>query len=309
MGEIRRKRGSETSRWFGFQYRYAPYLFVSPFLIIFAAFGCWPIIKSVILSFHTTNGPKDVVFVGLSNFRFLLADPDFHTAVRNTAVYAFWSVFLQLPLSLGLAVMLSQKWLRGKEYLRLAFFSPHLLGQVFVGVLFSVIFIPQYGLLNRALHAVAGVPLDTKWLANPSLVMPALVLTSLWMYVGFNMIYFLAALQSVDRELYDAAQVDGANGWQAFRAVTMPGIKPVAVFVLVMSTIGSFQLFELPYIMLGNGPGPDKAGLTVVMYLYQSGFITGDLGYASAIGWTLALGVLMISLIQMRVTGAWKGSA
>ncbi len=307
MGQ--RARGSETSKWFAFQYRYAPYLFVSPFLLIFAVFGAWPIIKSLILSLHATNGPKDVVFVGLANFRFLAADPDFHKAVSNTAQYAFWSVFLQLPLSLGLAVLLSQKWLRGREFLRLAFFSPHLLGQVFVGVLFSVIFIPQYGLLNKVLHAVAGVPLDTKWLANPSLVMPALVLTCLWMYVGFNMIYFLAALQAVDRELYDAAQVDGANGWQTFLAVTMPGIKPVAVFVLVMSTIGSFQLFELPYTMLGNSPGPDKAGLTVVMHLYQSGFVTGDLGYASAIGWTLALGVLIISLIQMRVTGAWKGSA
>lgn len=307
MGQ--RARGSETSKWFAFQYRYAPYLFVSPFLLIFAVFGAWPIIKSLILSLHATNGPKDVVFVGLANFRFLAADPDFHKAVSNTAQYAFWSVFLQLPLSLGLAVLLSQKWLRGREFLRLAFFSPHLLGQVFVGVLFSVIFIPQYGLLNKVLHAVAGVPLDTKWLANPSLVMPALVLTCLWMYVGFNMIYFLAALQAVDRELYDAAQVDGANGWQTFLAVTMPGIKPVAVFVLVMSTIGSFQLFELPYTMLGNSPGPDKAGLTVVMHLYQSGFVTGDLGYASAIGWTLALGVLIISLIQMRVTGAWKGNA
>lgn len=305
MGEPRRMQ--ETSRWFAFQYRYAPYLFVSPFLIIFAVFGCWPIIKSLILSLHATNGPKDVVFVGLANFRFLMGDPDFHKAVGNTAQYAFWSVFLQLPLSLGLAILLSQKWLRGREFLRLAFFSPHLLGQVFVGVLFSVIFIPQYGLLNKALHVIAGVPLDTKWLANPSLVMPALVLTSLWMYVGFNMIYFLAALQAVDRELYDAAQVDGANGWQSFLAVTMPGIRPVAVFVLVMSTIGSFQLFELPYTMLGNSSGPDKAGLTVVMHLYQSGFVTGDLGYASAIGWTLALGVLIISLIQMRVTGAWKG--
>jgi ABC-type sugar transport system permease subunit len=300
---------AKTTSWFAVQRRYAPYVFVSPFLILFAVFGCWPIIKSLILSFYATNGPKDAVFVGLGNFRFLLSDPDFHIAVRNTAVFAFWSVFLQLPLSLGLALMLSQKWLRGREALRLAFFSPNLLGQVFVGVLFSVIFIPRYGLLNKVLSAVAGVPLDTKWLANPGLVMPALVLTSLWMYVGFNMIYFLAALQAVDRELYDAAQVDGANGWQQFLAVTVPGIRPVAAFVIVMSTIGSFQLFELPFIMLGNGPGPNKAGLTVVMYLYQSGFVTGDLGYASTIGWTLALGVLLISLAQLRLTGAWKGSA
>ena len=136
--------------------------------------------------------------------------------------------------------------------------------------------------------------------------MPALVLTSLWMYVGFNMIYFLAALQSVDRELYEAAQVDGAGAFKQFVHVTLPGIRSVAVFVTVLSTIGSFQLFELPYVMLSNTAGPDNSGLTVVMYLFQNGFIAGDLGYASAIGWTLTMGVLVISLAQMRLTGTWK---
>jgi len=296
-----------TSRWFVLQYKMAPYLFVSPFLILFAIFGAYPIVKSLILAFYATNGPKSAVFVGVQNFIFLFSDRDFHKAVWNTAVFAFWSVFLQLPLSLGLALLLNSRWVRRREILRLAFFSPNLLGQVFVGVLFSVLFIPQYGLVNRFLHFIAGVPLDTKWLANPNLVMPALVLTSLWMYVGFNMIYFLAALQAVDKDLYEAATVDGANAWHQFWAVTLPGIKPVAVFVLVMSTIGSFQLFELPWIMLNNSAGPDQAGLTIVMYLYQTGFVTGDLGYASTVGWTLALGVLMISLFQMRVTGAWKG--
>lgn len=298
-----------TSRWFVLQSRMAPYLFVSPFLILFATFGVYPIAKSLMLSFYVTNGPKSTVFVGLQNFRFLLSDPDFHTAVWNTAVFAFWSVFLQLPLSLGLALLLNSVWVKGRELLRLSFFSPNLLGQVFVGVLFSVLFIPQYGLVNRFLNAIAKIPLDTKWLSNPDLVMPALVLTSLWMYVGFNMIYFLAALQAVDKDLYEAATVDGANAWHQFWAVTLPGIKPVAVFVLVMSTIGSFQLFELPWIMLNNSSGPDQAGLTIVMYLYQTGFVTGDLGYASTVGWTLALGVLLISLFQMRVTGAWKGGA
>lgn len=102
-----RAKQSQTSRWFAAQHKYAPYLFVSPFLVIFAVFGCWPIVKSLILSLHATNGPKDQVFVGLGNFRFLLADPDFHKAVSNTATYAFWTVFLQLPLALGLAIMLS----------------------------------------------------------------------------------------------------------------------------------------------------------------------------------------------------------
>ncbi len=306
-----------TSSWFRLQERAAPYLFVSPFLILFALFGLYPIIKSIVLSLYITSGPKDQVFVGLENFRFLLQDQDFHIAVWNTAVFAFWSVFVRLPLALGLALLLSQRWLRGREWFRLAFFSPNLLGQVFVAVLFSVLFVPQYGLLNTVLQPVTAflhrylpfvpvVALDTKWLANPALVMPALVLTSLWMYVGFNMIYFLAALQAVDRDLYEAATVDGANAWQQFLAVTLPGIRPVAVFVLITSTIGSFQLFELPYIMLGNGPGPNKAGLTIVMYLYQTGFLSGDLGYASAVGWTLALGLLVISLIQMRLTGVLR---
>ncbi len=293
--------------WFSLQHRLAPYLFVAPFLVLFATFGFWPLAKSLVLSAYATNGPKSHVFVGLDNFRFLLVDPDFHTAVRNTAVYTLCAVGLQLPLALGLALLLSQQWLKGRAFFRLAFFSPHLLGSVFVAVLFSVLFVPRYGLVNQALHAVARTPLDTKWLGNPDLVMPALVVTSLWMHVGFHMIYFLAALQAVDRELYEAARVDGAGGWQQFLAVTLPGIRPVAIFVLVTATIGSFQLFELPYVMLSNTAGPNKAGLTVVMYLYNTGFVTGDLGYASAVGWTLALGVLVVSLAQLRVTGAWKG--
>lgn len=286
--------------------RVAPYVFIAPFVILFLVFGAYPLIKSLVLSFYITNGPKSSVFVGLQNFAFLLTDPDFHKATRNTAIYTFWSVFLQLPLSLGLALLLNARWVRGREWLRLAFFSPHLVGQVFVGVLFSVLFVPQYGLINQALHAVADVPLDTRWLANPQLIMPALVLTSLWMYVGFNMVYFLAALQAVDKELYEAARVDGANSWQQFWAVTLPGIRPVAIFVLLMSTIGSFQLFELPWVMLGRSAGADGAGLTIVMYLYQTGYVSGDLGYASAVGWMLALGLLIVSLAQLRITGGFK---
>jgi len=297
--------------------RVAPYVFVAPFVITFSLFGAWPLVKSLVLAFYITNGPKSQVFVGWANFRYLLADPDFHKAVWNTAVLAFWSVFLQLPLALGLAILLSRPWLRGREAFRLIFFSPNLLGQVFVGVLFSVLYIPQYGLLNRALHALTSlpvirtfgqIPLDTKWLSNPALVMPAIVLTSLWMYVGFNMIYFLAALQAVDRDLYEAAIVDGAGPWHQFLAVTLPSIKPVAIFVLVTATIGSFQLFELPYLLLNNTAGPNNAGLTVVMYLYDRGFQIGDLGYASAVGWTLAAAVLLISLAQMKITGAFRGT-
>lgn len=304
-------RPDAGGRYLRAQQRIAPYLFVAPFLILFAVFQAYPIVKSLILSTYATNGPKDAVPVGWGNFRFLLGDPDFWIAVRNTLTYAAGSVFLQLPIALGLALLLSQRWLKGREFLRLAFFSPHLLGQVFVAVLFSILLSPQYGLVNQGLHLATGgsFSLDTKWTGDPRFVMPALILTSLWMYAGFNMIYFLAALQAVDRDLYEAAEVDGARAWDRFRVVTLPGIKPVATFVLVTATLGAFQLFELPYLLLGQGPGPNKAGLTVVMYLFDKGFVTGDLGFASAVGWTLALGMLIVSLIQVRLTGALRKEA
>jgi len=290
------------------QRRAAPYIFVAPFLILFAVFMFYPFVQSISLAFRATYGPKSNVFTGLDNFRFLIHDGDFWTAVKNTATYAFFSVFVQLPLSLSLALLLNRRWVKGRNLFRLAFFSPYLVGQVFVAILFSMIFAPRFGLLNRGLDAVTGFGLETEWLTNPRLVMPALVLTALWLYVGYNMIFFLAALQAVDPDLYDAAQVDGADSWQQFLNVTLPGIKPVAIFVVLMSTIGSFQLFELAFVLL-EGPGPNNSGLTIVMYLFQTGFETGDLGYASAIGWTLVLIILTISLIQTKITGLWRQQA
>ena len=158
-------------------------------------------------------------------------------------------------------------------------------------------------LLPQALQSLTGLTIETAWLSKPGLVMPALILTALWMYAGFNMVYFLAALQAVDRELYDAAAVDGANVLQRFWNVTVPGIKPVVTFVIVLCVIGSFQLFELPWFMLNSSAGPEQSGLTIVMYLYQRGFVAGDLGYASAVGWVLALGMLLISVLQLRLGG------
>lgn len=289
--------------------RYAPYLFTAPFVVVFLAFGLYPLIKSMVLAFFITSGPKSSVFVGWENFRFLLTDPMFGKAVWNTTFFAACSVFLQLPLSLGLALLLNSKRLVGRNFFRLSFFSPRLLGMVFVALLFGQIFAPRYGILNIVLNALFGVSIETAWLKNPTLVMPAIILTSLWLYVGFNMIYFLAALQTVNQELYEAAKVDGANRWKQFLHVTLPGIRPVAVFVVVLSTIGSFQLFELPYLMLENTSGPDNSGLTAVMYLYQNGFESGDLGYASTIGWSLAIAVLLLSLVQMRLSGTWKREA
>lgn len=298
-------------RWQKRKQKLAPYLFVSPFLLLFCIFGVYPILKSVSLSLYATNGPTDMAFVGLGNYKALAGDPEFYKAVTNTITYALSSVFLQLPLALGLALLLTSKWLRGRDWYRLAVFSPNLLGQVFVGVIFAQVFSAPYGLLNKFLNwsSRGAIPTDTKWLSDPNLVLPAIVLTSVWMYVGFNMIYFLAALQGVDKDQYEAATVDGADPWQQFLHVTVPAIKPVITFVLVTATIGSFQLYELPYTLLNSSAGPDNSGLFIITYLYQQGFNAGDLGYASAVGWTLAAGLLVISLIQVKLTGGFKKDA
>jgi ABC-type sugar transport system permease subunit len=297
------------------QAKYAPYLFVAPFIIIFGTFGLYPILNSIYLSLHITSGPRDQVFVWFDNFVLLMSDPDFWKAVRNTVVFALFSVFLQLPLSLGLAMLMNASFLRFRNLFRFVFFCPYLMGVVFAALLFSLLFADQVGLVNNLLHALLGGGkatsewLEIRWLTEASYVMPAIIILSLWLYVGFNMIYFLAALQAVDRELYEAAAVDGANAWNRFVHVTMPGIKPVAVFVVVLSTIGSMRMFEMAWLLLNQQTGPDQAGLFIVTYLYQNGFVTGDLGYASAIGWTLVIGVLVLTLFQIRVSGTMKKEA
>jgi len=283
-----------------------PWLFLTPYVVLTMVFFLYPFLNAVWLAFQQTNGARSAVFVGWSNFTFVLTDPRFHTAVKNTTVYALASVFIQLPCSLGLALLLHRNTGRLKGVFRLLVFSPHLVGSIFVGVLFSVIFTPRYGLFNRFLHALIGWGLEEQWLMNPRLVMPALILASLWMYVGFNMIYFLAALQNVNQELSEAAQMDGANAWQVFRNITLPQIKPVAVFVVVMSTIGSYQLFELPYALLQNRSGPQDSGLSIVGYLYNIAFVDGDLGTGAAVGWILALIIFILSTAQLRITRAME---
>jgi ABC-type sugar transport system permease subunit len=286
-------------------YKFAPYFFLLPYFLVTLVFFLYPLIRATILAFYQTNGPARRAFVGWSNFTFVLHDPDFHTALKNTTIFAAFSIGLQLPLSLGLAMLLNTKSGRFKGFFRLAIFAPNLVGQVFVGILFSMLFTPRYGLFNRFLQALVGWGLEQQWLGDPKLVMPAIILASLWMYVGFNMIYFLAALQNVDQGLVDAAKIDGAGPFNIFWNVTVPAIIPVGTFVVVTSTIGSYQLFELPYTLLQNydaGYGPQDSGLTIVGYLYRYAFDGGDLGTAAAVGWLLTFLILIVSLIQIRIT-------
>ena len=288
----------------------APYLFLAPYLVLTAVFFVYPFLRAVALAFYQTNGPRSSVFVGLSNFVFLAKDTVFHSAIGNTVVFTLCSLLLQLPLALGLAMLLnagsSKLEQRLKGYIRLVLFSPNLVGPIFVGVIFGVMLTPRYGLVNRTVHALVGWGLEEHWIEDPALVMPALVLAALWLYVGFNMVYFLAALQSVDKDLQQAARIDGAGPWQVFWNVTLPSIRHVTIFVFILSTVGSFNLFELPLAMLNrtNGFGPDNSGLTLITYLNEIAYRSGDLGLGSAVGWVVTLMIMGFSFLQFRISRA-----
>lgn len=272
-----------------------------PFLILFGVFMVYPLLQSASLAGNQTYGPGTRTFVGMGNFRSLVQDPLFWKAMGNTVVYALGSLFIQLPMAFALALALNSRRLRGRAIYRLVFFSPQLMGLVFVSILGALAFEKRAGLVNRALAWITSDPslLEIGWLQTH--IMATLILISLWLYVGYNMIYFLAALQNVDKSLLEASEIDGANAWSKLIHVILPSIRPVATFVVLLSMIGSLQLFELPWVLLDGNGGPNNQGLTIVMYLYQNGFELGDLGYASAVGWALALLLVLLALIQVRM--------
>jgi ABC-type sugar transport system permease subunit len=302
-------RPTPRQRLWAWQARFAPYVFVAPFLVLFCVFMVYPLVRSVAMSFYSYAGPRTTRFVGLGHYRFFLRDVLLWVAVANTVAYAVVYVALHIPLSLGLALLLNNARVRFRNVLRFAFFAPYLVGNVFVAVIFVLLLSQRHGLIPKALGVLHPAWLETNWLGDPFYARVAIILASLWLSVGWGMVFFLAALQGVDRELYDAAAVDGAGAWARFRHVTLPGIRPVLTFLVVTGTIGSLQLFELPYVLFlhhGSAAGPGWAGLTIVMYLYQQGFDLGDLGAACAVGWFLVVLILGVALVQVRLTGAGR---
>ena len=299
---ITRERGWQLQR------KLAPYLFLSPFVVLFCCFMLYPLARSIVLSTYKASGPQRLQFVGLGNYRFLVTDKIFWLSVANTTYFAVLFLALQIPIALTLAVMLNSKLLRFRNFFRFAFFSSHLVGGVFVAVIFSLLLAQRHGMINQLIGAIFPfVGTEINWFGDPKMAMPAVVIAALWISVGYAMVYILAALQSVDQELYEAAEVDGASKWQQFRHVTLPGIRPVLIFLLLVGTIGAYQLFELPYVLF-YGVWTNYA-ITIVTYLFQMGFEAGDIGYASAIGWALVLIIFLVSLVQLKVARAREDAA
>lgn len=284
--------------------RAAPYLFLAPLALVLAIFFAWPLWRSLTLSLYTTAGRESRRFVGLGNYQFLIAhDRIFWLAVANTLAYTLAFLVVQIPASLGLALLMNHRALRFKNLLRFCFFSTYLVGQVFVAVVFFALLGPRQSLMNQFLSALLGRTVDVGWLTTPNLALPAVLLAGLWLSIGYGMIYLLAALQAVEPDLYEAAVLDGAGSWAAFRHVTLPAVRPVLIFLVIVGTIAGFQLFELPYVLM-QGPGPNYRALTIVMYLFSTAFERGDLGYSAAIGWLLVLLLGGVAMAQIKLSGA-----
>ncbi|NPV81570.1 MAG: sugar ABC transporter permease [Firmicutes bacterium] len=276
------------------------YLFISPWILGFFVFSAGPILASLVLSFTEYNIASPPRFVGLENISRLLHDPLFWQALKVTSLYSLFSVPLGIIVSLIVALLLNQK-VYGLALFRTIYYSPSVVSGVAVSLLWMWIFNPEFGILNYILHKLFHIQ-GPMWLMSEQWVIPALVLMSLW-GVGGSIVIYLAGLQGIPTQLYEAAEIDGANSWYKFRSITLPLMSPVIFFNLIMGIIGSFQVFTQAYVMTGGGP--HYASLFYVLYLYQHAFQYFRMGYASALAWVLFLIILILTLAIFRSSSLW----
>ena len=274
----------------------APYFFLAPMIAIFAVFMLYPVFHSLVLGFFSFDA-GEYAFVGLGNYVTMLGDPVFWKALGNTAIILVIQVPLMLFLAILLAVAFNSAFLKLRSVFRMGYFLPIVMGLVAYGILFKNMLDANSGVVNYLLELIHLKPVP--WLTDSTWAKISIIMAMTWHYTGQNAIIYLAQLQSIPTELYEAASVDGANGWWKFRSVTLSGLRPAILLTTVLSTIGTLQLFDEPYV-LTNG-GPDNATLTVGMYLYMQGFKYFDFGYASAIGYVMLIIIVGLSVIQFWI--------
>lgn len=277
------------------------YSFIAPNFIGFAVFTLIPIVFAFILAFMNWDGSNEITFVGFDNFMKLPSDTFFVAALKNTMIYVVGTVPLTMIASLALAIVLNQK-IRARGLFRTVAFFPYVASLVAITAVWSMIFHPSKGPINYLLLTVFGVPQENlpKWFSG-SLVLVTLILFSVWKYMGYYMVIYLAGLQGISAELYEAGSLDGANTWQKFKYITWPQLRSTTFFVVVMLTINCFKVYDIAVMLAGGSDGKLSTSATVlVYYIYQNAFNYWDLGYSSAIAMVLFLIVLAVTLVQFR---------
>ena len=276
--------------------RFFPYAMLLPTLVIFAVFMIYPILYSFYLSFtEFTGGTYN--FVGLRNYIELFNDPVFYKALFNTFFYLIIQVPIMISLALLLAVLVEQKFIRGKGFFRMATFLPTITSLVAYSLVFKVLFNTNYGLINYIVEFFGGEKIQ--WIYSAWPARASIIISITWRWVGYNMIILLAGIQAIPTEMYESASLDGASFWQQLFYITIPAIKPIILFTTITSTIGTLQLFDEPYILTQGGP--NYATITLGEYLYDNGFTYLKFGFASALGYVMVIIIGLLSWLQFRV--------
>ncbi len=280
----------------------AAYLFILPTLIGFVIFIAYPLVESLRISFYEYGIWGDTTYIGTENFQRLTTDTRLHHTYRNTVVFTMFAVFLNAGVGLLLAVFLNRRMpTLVSNFYRSVFFFPILVAHTYISVIWKYLYAEDTGVFNfyLSLLNIDSIP----WLREPGWAMAAIIILDVWKNAGFAMLVFLAGLQSIPNEYYEAAQLDGASERQLFTRITIPLLSPTIFFILVIFFIGAFQVFDSIFVLTGGGPG--DATRSVVMYIYQQAFQRLDFGYAAAISWTLFLVIMAVTLVQFWGGRRW----
>ncbi len=280
----------------------AAWFFLAPALILIAVFFLLPVIAALMLSvtdfdIYALRDPANARLVWLENYARLLRSPLFWQALRNTLYFAVVGGPLSIAASLGAALLLNGRTVRLRGLFRTIYFTPFVTTLVAVAIVWRYLYHPRYGLLNYALGWIGVAPID--WLGDPRWAMPAIIIMAVWKNFGYNMLIFIAGLQAIPTELYEAAEMDGAGSLSRFRHVTWPMLGPTMLFAGVITMIGYFQIFAEPYVMTQGGPL--RATTTVVLLMYEEGFRWWRMGYAASIAFVLFVIILLATLVQFRL--------
>ena len=273
-----------------------PYLFILPKFLVFGLFLLYPLVRAVMLTFQGGAILSGLHWVGFRNYHRIVHDAVFWQSLRNSVYYTVLVIPSVLVVGIGLGALLNRK-IRFRALFLVLLVVPSVASTVAASVIWSYLLQVQGGLFNRLLAVVGVAPVN--WLGNPRLVIPVFVVLELWRGAGFYTILFLAAMQSIPGHLYDAAAIDGATGWQSFRLITLPLMRPTILFATVMATIWNLQLFDSPYVMTRGGPG--YASMTVVMYIYQQAFRYDQMGLAAAMALVLLVLIMLLALAQLTI--------
>jgi multiple sugar transport system permease protein len=282
----------------------AAWFFLAPALALIGIFFFLPVAAALVLSvtdfdLYGIANPANTRFIGLQNYVRLLHTPDFWSALKNTFYFAFVGGPLTIAVALGAALLLSSKLVRFKGFFRTIYFTPFVTTLVAVAIVWRYLYHTRYGLFNYGLAHLGIGPID--WLGDPHWAMPAIILMAVWKGFGYNMLIFIAGLQAIPDELYDAAEIDGAGPFRRFFSITLPMLAPTLVFVAVITMIGYFQLFAEPYVMTQGGPL--RSTTSVVLLMYEEGFRWWRMGMAASLAFVLFVIMFLGTLIQMRLQG------